>query len=206
MKKDQFSSQMIDKLKQQYEPWRGKKMSLGRNVEIEDNCLSIDNFKKITDLILGDKFFQIPWYYNPIVDYPDETDDLDKFQFVHIFYDNSPLYVSPLMKQLNPILDTIQPVSVYRIKANLLTKTSNIIENEFHIDINGMSDEKIKQWTTSIFYANTNDGFTEFEDGTKVESVANRMVTFPANLKHRGTSCTDEKRRVVINFNYYSKT
>jgi hypothetical protein len=33
--KDQFSSQMIDKLKQQYEPWRGKKISLGRNVELE---------------------------------------------------------------------------------------------------------------------------------------------------------------------------
>ena len=181
-------------------------------MKIEDNCLSVDNFKKITDLILGDKFFQIPWYYNPIVDYPDETDDSDKFQFVHIFYDNSPLYVSPLMKQLNPILDIIQPVSIYRIKANLLTKTSNIIENEFHMDMNGISHEKINQWTTSIFYVNTNNGYTEFQDGriamenTKVKSVANRMVTFPANLRHRGTSCTDEKRRVVINFNYFNKT
>ena len=35
LEKDQFSSQMIDKLKQQYEPWRGKKISLGRNVELE---------------------------------------------------------------------------------------------------------------------------------------------------------------------------
>ena len=50
---------------------------------------------------------------------------------------------------------------------------------------------------------NTNDGYTEFEDGTKVESVANRLVTFPANLKHTGTSCTDEKTRIVINFNYF---
>ena len=66
-----------------------------------------------------------------------------------------------------------------------------------------MSEEKLKQWTTSIFYVNTNNGYTEFEDGTKIESVANRMVTFPTNLKHRGTSCTDEKIRVVINFNYF---
>ena len=43
---------------------------------------------------------------------------------------------------------------------------------------------------------------TIFEDGKKVESVANRMLTFPANMKHTGTSCTDEKTRVVINFNY----
>ena len=175
-------------------------------MKIEDNCLSLDNFKKITDLILGNKSFQIPWYWNPLIDYDNEIENPVKFQFIHIFYDNSPLYVSPYMEPLNSILDILQPVSVYRIKANLLTKTSNIIENKFHIDMNDIPDEKIKQWTTSIFYVNTNDGYTEFEDGTKVESVANRMVTFPTNLKHRGTSCTNEKRRVAINFNYFSKT
>ena len=66
-----------------------------------------------------------------------------------------------------------------------------------------MTEEKQKQWTTSIFYVNTNNGYTKFEDGTKVESVANRMITFPSNMKHTGTSCTDEKKRIVINFNYY---
>ena len=51
---------------------------------------------------------------------------------------------------------------------------------------------------------NTNNGYTIFEDGTKVESVANRMITFPANLKHTGTSCTDQQVRIVINFDYFS--
>ena len=64
-------------------------------------------------------------------------------------------------------------------------------------------EEQLKQWTTSIFYVNSNNGYTVFEDGTKVESVANRFVSFPANMKHKGTSCTDEKIRVVINFNYF---
>ena len=76
-------------------------------------------------------------------------------------------------------------------------------ENEFHVDGPSLSEEKLKQSSTSIFYVNTNNGYTKFEDGTKVESVANRMVTFPANMKHTGTSCTDEKIRVVINFNYF---
>ena len=49
---------------------------------------------------------------------------------------------------------------------------------------------------------NTNNGYTEFENGVKIESVANRLITFPAGMKHRGTSCTDKKIRVVINFNY----
>ena len=65
--------------------------------------------------------------------------------------------------------------------------------------------EKLKIWTTAVFYINTNNGYTEFEDGTRSESIANRMVTFPANLKHRGTTCSDEKTRIVINFNYIER-
>jgi hypothetical protein len=57
-------------------------------------------------------------------------------------------------------------------------------------------------YTTLILYMNTNNGYTEFEDGMKVESVANRIVSFPEETKHRGTSCTDEKIRMVINFNF----
>ena len=109
------------------------------------------------------------------------------------------------MEQLHSILDLVDPISILRIKANLLTRTPNIVKNTFHVDIDNLenSSETIKQWTTSIFYMNTNNGYTKFEDGTKVESVANRFISFPANLKHTGTSCTDEKTRVVINFNYF---
>ena len=51
---------------------------------------------------------------------------------------------------------------------------------------------------------NTNDGYTLFEDGTKVESVMNRLVTFPYTMKHAGTTCTNSPFRMVINFNYVS--
>ena len=59
--------------------------------------------------------------------------------------------------------------------------------------------------TTAIYYLNTNNGFTKFENGDKVNSVANRMVIFDSNLKHTGTSCTDAHARMLINFNYYTK-
>ena len=55
---------------------------------------------------------------------------------------------------------------------------------------------------TAIYYVNTNNGYTYFEDGQKVESVENRLVIMPSNLPHAGATCTDELRRVVINFNY----
>ena len=69
-----------------------------------------------------------------------------------------------------------------------------------HTDIQG--NWGVIPYITSILYLNTNNGYTEFEDGTKVESVANRFISFPIETKHRGTSCTDKKIRVVINFNY----
>ena len=166
-------------------------------MEIEDDFLDHNVFDKFQAIMMGSEF---SWKYTPIIDYEDE----DKFQFIHGFYFN-PLPRSSYFEILEPILVKIDPISLWRAKANLITKTPNIVENSYHIDMLFLkSEKKIKQWTTSIFYINTNNGYTEFEDGTQVESVANRLVTFPANLKHTGTSCTDKKIRVVINFNYFS--
>ena len=97
---------------------------------------------------------------------------------------------------IDPILDTFDLFAIVRIKANLLTKTPKIVVNNYHVD------HDKKNWNTSIFYLNTNNGYTEFKDGTIINSVANRLITFPSEMAHRGTSCTDEKSRVVINFNW----
>ena len=169
-------------------------------MEIIDNFLEKKEFYNLQNLLVSKSF---PWYYLPFVDY---VNDVDKFQFNHEFFCSRPLIVSTFSNYVFPIEKKLDPLSILRIKANLLTRTSNIIKNEFHTDIADFPNfpEKLKQWTTSIFYVNTNNGYTEFEDGTKIESVANRMVVFSANMKHRGTSCTDEKTRIVINFNYFT--
>ncbi len=135
------------------------------------------------------------WKFNESIDY---AEDKDKLQFTHNFYKNNSGPCSQHYEKISPILNKFQPKEIYRIKANLLTKTPKIEVNTFHNDIN----DQILPWTTSIFYMNTNNGYTEFETGAKVESIENRMVVFPAEMKHRGTSCTDKKVRVVINFNY----
>ena len=67
----------------------------------------------------------------------------------------------------------------------------------FHIDNN------YRDSITSIYYINTNDGYTEFEDGTKVESIENRLITFPTTTYHCGTTCTNQSLRILINFNYF---
>ena len=164
-------------------------------MKIEDNFLDQNIFDKLQAFIMGD---ELSWYYNSYIVDEGEKD----FQFTHVYYRyNSPQ--SNHYPNLLPIIDKLDFYSLAIIKSNLLTRTSNIAKHTFHVDINEIDPEKQKHWTTSIFYVNTNNGYTEFEDGTKVESVANRMVIFSANLKHRGTSCTDENTRVVINFNYF---
>jgi hypothetical protein len=168
-------------------------------MQVLDNFLFDANLKDLQSYCLGPDCL---WSFAHQVTH--EDGNKDQPQFVHGFYrDNAPDYHQD-MKILTPILNKIRPISIYRIKMNLLTRTSHMNVNTFHQDMYGLSKEKMKQWTTSIFYVNTNDGYTEFEDGTKVESVANRLVTFPSDTMHRGTSSTNHEARVIINFNYFA--
>jgi hypothetical protein len=56
--------------------------------------------------------------------------------------------------------------------------------------------------TTGIFYVNTNNGKTIFDTGEEINSEENKYVEFDSTKLHTGTTCTDQKRRLVINFNY----
>ena len=169
-------------------------------IEIKDNFLDQHEFNMLQNNIMGVSF---PWYYNSAITVPcsdDLPEEKDKFQFVHVFYENC--IPGPSAEVINPIITNMGPILLWRIKANLLTKTPNIVENDFHVDVFDGELKVREQLTTSIFYVNTNNGYTKFEDGSKIESVANRLLSFPSNMKHTGTSCTDEKIRIVINFNY----
>ena len=157
-------------------------------VRIFDNFLDDVSFRKIYKEIMNDIFL---WAWcDKIV----EKDHIDNFQLYHQFYNNYEPQ-SPAYRTLDPLLKKLKAVSIIKIKANLNPRTSKIIEHGFHIDTE-------YKCSTGIFYLNTCDGYTVFENGKKVESVANRYIEFDSNLKHSGTSTTNSKRRVVINFNY----
>ena len=123
-------------------------------------------------------------------------DPLDNYQFSTIMYwDNQP--VSPAFKVIYPVLREINMAGLAKVKANCNPRTSKVMEHGFHTDV----PFKCK---TSILYLNTNDGYTIFEDGTKIESIENRLVTFDSHIKHSGTSCTNQKVRLVLNMNYFA--
>ena len=164
---------------------------------IIDNFVDQDSFQMLRKTMFDPSFH---WSYNSVIDY---EDDKDKFQFTHNFYDQKTGGSSSIFyndRFFNNILKKVGSKEIFRIKANLLTRTPEIVPNRFHTDIQG--NWGVIPYITSILYMNTNNGYTEFEDGTKVESIENRWVSFPEDTKHRGTSCTDERVRVVINFNY----
>ena len=164
--------------------------------ELKDNFLSDDDFTSLKNLMIGGPF---PWYYNiGKVHGEDGT-----YQFTHAFYDEG-VITSDHLTYLQPIIEKFKAVALLRIKGNLTTKEKKTTMTPLHCD--GQNTwgirEGEKDWLTSIFYVNTNNGYTGFEDGTKVESIANRLITFPCSIKHAGAGCTDENIRVVINFNY----
>ena len=163
-------------------------------VKIEENFLDTNLFKNIQELFLSK---QIPWMYGEILNEHElnsNTSHLDNYQFGHMLYTyDQP--VSNHFQQIIPILNSINLSSVCKIKVNMNPRTSKRVKHGFHVDV----PFKCK---TSILYLNTNDGYTLFEDGTKVESVENRLVTFDSHMKHTGTSCTNQRVRLVMNINY----
>ena len=158
-------------------------------VKVVDNFLPEYQFKQIQDMLIEkDPIF--PWYYNDDICYENDG----KFQFTHTFYNHHDGTKSYYYSLLDACQNKLGVKKLVRIKANLNTRTLFHRKTGWHYDFEDM--------TTSILYLNTNNGWTAIKGYGKVESVANRMVIFDSNLQHSGVTCTDQNRRVMINFNY----
>ena len=125
-------------------------------------------------------------------------------QLNHWFADYRFAHYSPFFKYVLPIVNQQRIVAISRIKANLQLPCENPVKSNFHVDLSlryGIEEIPEPHLTTIIYYVNTNNGYTEFETGEIVESVANRAVIFPNSCRHRGVSQTDTHYRTVINLN-----
>ena len=161
-------------------------------MKITDNFLSDDEFKSIQDWFTGESFH---WYYNNSI--ANQKQGLDQFQFVHPFYDVAKPSLNKFSSFLYPFLTKLNAKYIFRIKANLRPRTTTGVLSDYHTDMD------LNQ-QTGIFYINTNNGYTKFQDNSldDVTSVANRFLTFSGQLKHCGASPTDTNSRIVLNINY----
>lgn len=169
-----------------------------------DNFLDNHVFQQIKTEMYSDNF---PWYYNPTKSRGNGQDDIDhkaNQQMFHIIYGMNNMLneqQSLSMPLIMPILQKLKPLTLLRIKANLQFGTEELYQSPFHLDSHEVPAGV--KFYTCVFYLNTNNGLTVFEDTDEtVESKANRIVIFDGTRRHAGTTCTDEKTRMVINLNF----
>jgi hypothetical protein len=160
--------------------------------KVQDNFLPEEDFKAIQDLMMGDMF---PWHYHKAVTYLDEETDSRAFYFTHLFYSN-PKITSDHIKLLNPLFEKMDVKAFIRIKGNMYPNLSGYSPQEPHIDYN-------YPHKGALFYINTNDECTILEDGTRIESIANRILFFDPSKMHDSTYPSNQKVRVNINMNYF---
>jgi len=165
------------------------------NYEIVDNLLPQEELTALQGILTCNEF---PWYYQEVVTSYNSAETeraaIENFYFSHqIMWD----YVkSPFFDIVRPILARLEHRSLIRVKANLYPRTSSRYSHHQHTDYPFSHP-------AALFYVNTNDGFTVLEDGTEVESIANRLLLFDGGTLHNSTTCTDSKSRININFNYF---
>ena len=174
-------------------------------IQVIDNYLSPTDHKKIYDLLLKDGIMD--WKYNEKKVSLSRGDDKNDYQFTHLFYTFHSLsgarhITSQKIDVLIPLVKKLNFIALHRIKANLEPIKKERFKSDWHYDV-AMDGKPCPTMTTGIYYVNTNDGYTEFETGDKVKSIANRFVKFSSDIKHRGVSQLDTKVRCVLNCNYF---
>ena len=169
------------------------------DIKVIDNFLTKEEHQKIYKELNGDTGF-FPWYYTDWVN--DEKDPKENFQFCHQFFHYLPkIQISQHYYLVEPIIHKLKMTAIMKIKANLLLKTKKQVAFPYHTDFPWKH-----KWWTAIYYVNSNNGKTLFEKNKKnVTSKENRLMIFDGRLKHTGTTPTDSKKRVVINFNFFSE-
>jgi len=159
--------------------------------KIIDNFLPKENFNILKTLMLGKNF---PWYYFPNITFSKESKG-SLFYMQHLFFEIEPNSDFYLIIKEN-LLKFIDIKSLIRVKGNFYPNQKIVDINEMHVDYNF-------KHKGAIFSINTNNGGTLLKNGTKIDSIENRMLFFDPSIEHDSENCTDEKTRINININYF---
>jgi len=160
--------------------------------KIIDNFLNKEDYDLIYKTIMS--FDNFAWYctHDHVASMLEPGDGM---AFYHMLLNNGK-ETSPFSKTiLGTLFKKIKIKYFLRAKVNMYCNTNTIHEHGMHTDL------RIKH-KGLIFYLNTNDGYTKLKDGTKINSIENRVLLFDSSKKHCSTTCTNTKSRININVNY----
>jgi hypothetical protein len=161
------------------------------NYKIIDNFLKEDEFKNLQKIIMSQHF---PWFFQK---QQTELQPSDDYFFSHLFYKNNKIN-SNYYEIIFPVLEKLNCKALSEVRANLTPNKNKHDMSNWHTD-------RVYQCYTSVFYINSNNGYTLLSeiDKIKIESIENRILIFDSTIKHAAVSQTDTANRVVINFNYF---
>lgn len=178
-----------------------------------DNFLPDEIFRNIHDNLTGQGTYSMSpaeiaqnpwlesfdWHFSPDVVGNRKVEDFDdmRIYLVRLLYLSTPLSKwTPLIA--GPLLERIADLrQLQRCKVNLYPRDTKFFEHEEHAD-NDWEDAK-----GALFMVNTCNGYTKLHDGTKINSVGNRMLFFKPHLTHCSTNTTNAMCRVTVNINYF---
>ena len=180
----------------------GSDVSFDATITVQDNFLDKKYFEYLKTLVLSPEF---TWNMSVVLGPPPKNnpfiknDPSDDIQFTHVAYADHNI-LSDFYNRLGPMFRDMQLYNCMKIKINMLPRQDKFIEHGMHVDY----PEAPLGNLTSIFYFNTNNGYTKFATGEKVESVENRLVTFPSMMMHTGTTNTcNSPYRMCMNINWF---
>ena len=170
---------------------------MAKKVQIFNNFLDQEVFLEIKKFIMSPR---CQWRYVNYIAHKDGRDNDNDGYFVHSFKDCHPQTFedrypeSPHFPLIVKILDKIKYQNILRIRSSLYPRRDVQKPDPFHIDYD--FPHKV-----CIFYVNTNNGYTMFENGEKIPSVENQLATFDGNEKHCSVVQTDTSARYIVNIN-----
>jgi hypothetical protein len=194
-------------------------------MQIYDNVLTSQTFQRIRDVVFSENF---PWFYINTAYKQESEASLFGYSYFHNAMmngkPNSPigemfeLAVTSMLDAANENIDYI-----HRIRVGMITVTNHEVIHPAHVDF----DFPHK---TGLFYLNNCDGDTlmynerydpslksssfeqyqnlknNFTIEDRVTPRANRLVCFDGFQYHSSSTPKTVDRRIVINFNYVTKT
>ena len=169
-------------------------------MKIYDNYLTDDEFSKIESFIEDASF-----KWSLIKELNDNSKPGD-FVFIHESNDEEKrnsiftLLIKKIFTKDDFKIGSNKKIQIVRMRINLFVNTSNKNEGKgFHKDV--INDDDMK---TLLFYLEDSNGYTEFEDGTIIESKKNRAIVFNSNILHQTVMQTNTIFRRNININFKS--
>ena len=163
-------------------------------MQVIDNFLDEEYFQYLYDKITDQMNFG--WQFQTQVATHDQAEELSlhHYYFVHsLYYDYK--IESEHYEDFHHLFRELKVQFLHRARCLLFVNQGVQHIHDRHIDTPCTSN-------TALIYMNTNDGFTEFEDGERVDSVKNRLLVFDGSVLHSSSTPTNTKDRMLLSVTY----